>query len=300
MALSKHQLKSINKALQFIESNLEQDLSLITVSQVAHYSPYHFHRMFKAFTNETLNQYVSRKRVEKGSSVLLRKKEITITELSTRYGFSSNASFTRAFKKFYGMSPSDFRRKGKGTYSKIRKVKSNNGKLTMQFDAYVCDTNLKTNAMPSHIEVTTIEDIHTIGTSCIGVQNLSSTFQNVLEWSGPKGLLREPNFKMATIYYDSFKITAPNKVRMRACLLVNQPLKPDADMTLVTINKGLHIIAHHEINIGEFERIWTELFMYMNTNGYKMRNEPPFEIYHNDFNTHPEKKCIVDLHIAVE
>ena len=154
--------------------------------------------------------------------------------------------------------------------------------------------------MQSHIEVTSIDDIHTIGTNCIGVQNLSATFQNVLEWAEPKGLLRQPDFKMATIYYDSFKVTAPNKVRMRACLIVDAPLKTDGDMSLITINKGPHIIAHHEINIGEFERVWTEVFMWMNTNVYNMRKEPPFEIYYNDFNTHPEKKCIVDLYVPVE
>ena len=153
--------------------------------------------------------------------------------------------------------------------------------------------------MQSHIEVTSIDAIHTVGTSCIGVNNLSSTFQNVMTWAGPKGLLRQSDFKMATIYYDSFKITAPNKVRMRACLLVDDPIKTNGDMSLITINKGLHIIAHHEINVGEFERVWTELFMWMNSNGYKMRNEPAFEIYHNDFNTHPKKKCIVDLHIPI-
>ena len=199
------------------------------------------------------------------------------------------------------MSPSDFRKQGKGRYSKIRQVKSKIGQPLTQFEAYVCDSNKNTKQnMQSHIEVTSIDDIYTIGTSCIGVNNLSSTFQNVIEWSGPKGLLRQPDFKMATIYYDSFKITAPNKVRMRACLIVDSPLKTDEHMSLITINKGLHIIAHHEINIGEFERVWTELFMWMNANGYKMRNEPPFEIYHNDFNTHPEKKCIVDLHVPVE
>ena len=38
----------------------------------------------------------------------------------------------------------------------------------------------------------------------------------------------------------------------------------------------------------------------MNDNGYNMRNEPPFEIYNNNFNEHPEKLCRVDLHIPVE
>ncbi|MEM5566843.1 AraC family transcriptional regulator [Psychroserpens sp. AS72] len=298
--LSKHHIKSINKALHYIEENLESDLSLENVSIVAHYSPFHFHRIFKAFTNETLNQYIVRKRVEKASAVLLRKKVITISELSLQFGFTSNSSFTRAFKRFYGVSPSDFRRQGKGTYSKIRQMKSKIGQPSTSFEAYVCDSNQNKKHMQSNIEVKSINEIQTVGTSCIGVQNLSSTFQNVLEWAGPKGLLRQADFKMATVYYDSFKITAPNKVRMRACLIVDNPLQTEADMSLVTINKGKHIIAHHEINIGEFERVWTEIFMWMNTNGYKMRDEPPFEIYHNDFNTHPEKKCIVDLYVPVD
>ena len=267
---------------------------------MAHYSPFHFHRIFKAFTNETLNQYIVRKRVEKASAVLLRKKAITISELSLQFGFTSNSSFTRAFKKYYGLNPRDFRRQGKGRYSKIRQTKSKNEQPTTSFEAYVCDRNENTTHMQSHIEVRAIKDIHTVGTSCIGVQNLSSTFQTVLEWAGPKGLLRQPDFKMATIYYDSFKITAPDKVRMRACLLVDEPLKTDKDISSLTIDKGQYIIASHNINVGEFERVWTELFMWMNANSYKMREEPPFEIYHNDFNTHPDKKCIVDLYVPVE
>jgi AraC family transcriptional regulator len=299
MNLSKHHIKSLNKALSYIDKNLESDVSSYKISKIAHYSPFHFHRIFKVFTNETLNQYSSRKRIEKAAAVLLRKKDVTISELSLQFGFTSNSSFTRAFKTFYGVNPSDFRKQGKGTYSKIRQVKSKNSQPSANFETYISDTNQNTAYMQSHIEVKSIGAIHTIGASCIGTNNVSSTFQNVMTWAGPKGLLRQPHFKMATIYYDSFKITAPDKVRMRACLLIDEPIKTDGDMSTVTINEGKHIIAHHEININEFERIWTELFMWMNTNGYNMRNEPPFEIYHNDFNTHPKKICVVDLYVPV-
>lgn len=300
MTLSDDHIKSITKALHYIEQHLESDLSLEQVATVAHYSPFHFHRLFKVFTKETLNNYVARKRVEKASAILLRRKDVTISELSTQYGFTSNSSFTRAFKKFYGMSPSHFRSTSNGKLSKIRQVKRKNGQAITTFEDYVCPTNQNNKTMQSHIEVKAVGTIHTIGTECIGVQNLSATFNRVLEWSGPKGLLRQPNFKMATMYYDSFKITAPDKVRMRACLLVDESIKPDSDMSLISIKGGQHIVAHHEVGIGEFERIWTELFIWMNKNGYSMRNEVPFEIYHNDFNQHPEKKCIVDLYIPVE
>lgn len=300
MTISQDHIKSINKALHFIEQHLESDLSLEKISKIAHYSPYHFHRVFKQFTNETLNNYIARKRVEKASATLLHKKEVTISEVSTQFGFTSNSSFTRAFKKFYGMSPSDFRRESKGKYSKISQVKSKNGQALTHFEPYVCHSNQNNDSSMTSPEVKTIEAIETVGITCIGKQQLGPSIYRLLEWAGQKGLLRNPDFKVATIFYDSFKITAPDKVRMSACLLVNEPIKTDGEIISTTINSGQYITAHYEIGVQEFPVIWMNLFKWMNDNGYKKRDQPPFEIYHNDFNTHPEKKCIVDLYIPVE
>ena len=154
--------------------------------------------------------------------------------------------------------------------------------------------------MKSNIEIITIDSIHTAGILCVGDQNLSSSFNRLLKWAGPKGLIDVPQMKMATIYYDSFRDTAADKVQMRACLLVENPIKTDGEVTPTTIKEGLHIVSHHDIGLHEFGKAWTDLFIWMNTNGYKIRKEPPFEIYHNDFNTHPEKKCSVDMYIPVE
>ena len=85
------------------------------------------------------------------------------------------------------MNPSDFRRQGKGIYSKIRQVKRKNGQPSKNFEAYVCDTNENTSHMQSHIEIKSIDAIYTVGTSCIGATNLSSTLQNVITWARPKG-----------------------------------------------------------------------------------------------------------------
>ncbi|SDS14123.1 transcriptional regulator, AraC family [Formosa sp. Hel1_31_208] len=301
MTLSeKNHIKSINKALLYIEEHLEHELSLTEISNIAHYSPYHFHRIFKAFTKETLNHYIARKRVEKASADLLHRDDMSISELSTRYGFTSNSSFTRAFKKFYGMSPSHFRSHTKGKYSKIRQVKSKNGQPITVFEDYVCQTTKKNDiGMKANIEVKTINSIHTAGITCIGKQQLPHAFNRVLEWAGQKGLLRQPDFKMATIFYDSFKITAADKVRMTASIVLEQALKSNGEINATKLNGGSYIIGHYEIGIEEFPIVWTNLFKWMNDNGYKKKNQPPFEIYHNDFNQHSEKKCIVDLYIPV-
>ena len=300
MELSQDHIQRVNIALHYIEQHLESDLSLEQISEIAHYSPYHFHRLFKTFAGETLNHYIARKRVEKASADLLHREHLTISELSTRYGFTSHSSFTRAFKKFYGMSPSDFRRKSKGKYSKISQTKSKNGQTITTFETYVCHHNQNNDSvMTTNIEVKTIKAIHTVGITCIGKAQMASTFNRLLDWAGSQGLLRQADFKMGTIFYDSFKITAPDKVRMCAFLPVEGPITTNGAIISTTLNSGLYIKAHYTLSIDEFPTTWMRLFKWMNDNGYKKRNEPPFEIYHNDFNTHPEKKCMVDMYIPV-
>src|SRR5688500_18957417 len=89
-------IKRLNKVLQHIEANLEEELSLEKIAAIACYSPFHFHRIFRSVIHEPLNVYIVRKRIEKAASILMRKPEVSITELSLMYGFNGNASFSRA------------------------------------------------------------------------------------------------------------------------------------------------------------------------------------------------------------
>ena len=126
--MNEEYIKRINSILAYIDTNLSADLSLETIAKLAFYSPFHFHRLFKSITNETLNGYVTRKRIEKTASILIHKKEISISELVLLFGFSSNSAFTRAFKKYYGQSPSDFRKSNSNSFRKISQINSKKGK----------------------------------------------------------------------------------------------------------------------------------------------------------------------------
>lgn len=71
-----------------MDENLDTDLTLEVVAKTACYFPFHFHRIFKTVMHETLTAYIKRKRIEKKASVLLRRKEVSISELSFQYGFN--------------------------------------------------------------------------------------------------------------------------------------------------------------------------------------------------------------------
>ena len=106
--------------------------------------------------------------------------------------------------------------------------------------------------------------------------------------------------KMITIYHDSFKITQSDKVRMSACILLNKPVETEGEIGLTSIKGGKFIVGSFEVGLNDFEKSWTGLFLWMNENGYKKADGNPFEIYHNNFNEHPEKKAIVDFYIPIE
>lgn len=106
--------------------------------------------------------------------------------------------------------------------------------------------------------------------------------------------------KMVAIYHDSFKITEASKVRMSACIWLNEPVETEGEIGLTSIEDGKFIVGSFDIGLNEFEKSWTGLFIWMNENGYKKGEGNPFEIYHNNFNEHSQKKAIVDFCIPIE
>jgi AraC family transcriptional regulator len=293
-------IKRINTILVFIDENLDSELSLETVAKIGFYSPFHLHRIFKAITHETLNLYITRKRIEKTAAILLHQKNVSIAELSLQYGFNSNSSFTRTFKKFYGLSPSEFR-KSKPKYSKISQVESKNGQEKALFEEYICNINNLINwiKMNAKIEIKEMPKLELAFITQIGHVGLENAYAKLVQWAIPKGLLKEDS-KMATIYHDSYKITEPEKVRRSACLILNEKTEVSGEIGLTTIEKGKCIVGHFEIGLEEFEKSWTGLFIWMNENGYKKADRNVIEIYHNNLNEHPEKKAIVDFYIPIE
>lgn len=287
-------IQRINTVFTYIDMHLEDDLSLASIAKIANYSPYHFHRVFKEITHETLNKYINRKRVEKAAGLLFRKKELSISEIYLQCGFNSAATFTKSFKKIYQLSPLEFRKINPDKYSKIGQSSATKETYLRKIDELLHWRNMNTI-----IEVKQVSELHFATLTQVGVQGLQNTFENLINWAGPKGLLAKPDFKMGTIFYDSFKVTAPDKVRMKACLLVEKPIATDGNVEALTFAPQKCIVASFEIGVEEFEKSWTSVFMWMNENGYSKANKQPFEIYHNNFNEHPEKKCIVDMHIPI-
>src|SRR4051812_32399547 len=85
----------INRVIDYLRENLDQQVKLKDLAKVACFSEFHFHRIFGAVSGETLNFFTNRLRVEKAAR-LLRYSEQNLTDIALNCGFSSSATFSRA------------------------------------------------------------------------------------------------------------------------------------------------------------------------------------------------------------
>lgn len=102
-------INSIEKALIYIENNLQEDIDLSAIAKEAGYSLYHFHRIFKGIVGDSMKDYVRKRRFTEAAKELVYTNK-SIVEIGIKYGYESREGFSRAFEKVYGRNPSEVRR----------------------------------------------------------------------------------------------------------------------------------------------------------------------------------------------
>lgn len=96
----------IQKAVDFIEENLYESISIKDVAAKVDFSIPHFYRIFSAIVGETLKSYIRKRRVSSGA-LMLRESNMKICDVAFEIGFESHEVFIRAFKKVYFISPKE-------------------------------------------------------------------------------------------------------------------------------------------------------------------------------------------------
>ncbi len=101
--------KPVLDAKNYINKNLTTDLSLEIIADYVHISPYYFHRLFLLSEGEAPMEYVRRRRLRAAACDLL-STDILIIEVAAEYRFESQDGFSRSFKRYYGVTPRDYRK----------------------------------------------------------------------------------------------------------------------------------------------------------------------------------------------
>lgn len=101
-------LANLNRALQYIEEHLEEDIDLKEAAKRAHCSDYHFSRMFSFLAGIPLSEYIRRRRLTL-AAFELQAGDLRIVDVAVKYGYRSADAFSRAFQALHGITPSSVR-----------------------------------------------------------------------------------------------------------------------------------------------------------------------------------------------
>ena len=313
-------VQRINCVMDYIDSHLDGDLSLRILAKVAHFSPFHFHRIFRGMVGETLNQFIQRIRLEKAAARLASNFQKTVTEIALDCGFSSSAAFARSFKDYFGLSATAFRNQCRCQGRKIcetnSKIGESFGKIRKDFQisAFYIDgitqrqtwrVKMKEKQLIT-VEVKKLPEHHVAYVRHIGPYKGDSglfegLFSKLMKWAGPRGLIRFPETQCMSVYHDDPNITDDMKLRTSVCLTVPKGTPVDGEIGSMTIPGGTFAVAHCEVSSEEFEGAWNMLCgEWLPNSGYEPSDGMCYELYLNDHRNHPEKKHIVDICIPVK
>jgi AraC family transcriptional regulator len=221
----------------YIQSHLADDLSLEQVAGQADLSPFHFHRLFHGLVGETLKQYTQRLRLEQ-AAYHLKIQDASILDVALNAGFNNHETFSRAFKRWFGVPPKQFRQSfGRSTQDNGSTVRDYLNKLATDFQLSRV-TIKKLNPLP-------VAFIRNLGPY---VDVDVSLFERLQTWADREGHFTGENLFLG-VGHDDPNITAIEKVRFDLCLAVSEPFRPDGEVGFQTIGGGYFAAASY---IGPF------------------------------------------------
>ncbi|MET9181564.1 AraC family transcriptional regulator [Kitasatospora aureofaciens] len=104
-------LEHLNRAMEDIERNLDQEIDVAELARTAMTSEYHFRRLFSMLAGMPLSEYVRRRRLTVAGAEVLDGGR-TLLDIAVRYGYTSGEAFARAFRSMHGVGPGEARRDG--------------------------------------------------------------------------------------------------------------------------------------------------------------------------------------------
>jgi AraC family transcriptional regulator len=113
-------ITGIQRAIDFVEDNLTEELDFAEIAAKAYSSSFHFQRMFAILCGFSLGEYIRNRRLTLAGSELA-STDIKVIDAALKYGYESPESFGRAFMRFHGITPSQAKLKGANlrSYSRL-------------------------------------------------------------------------------------------------------------------------------------------------------------------------------------
>jgi AraC family transcriptional regulator len=283
---------TINKVVDYIEDNISEVITLSDIAAVSDMSKYHFHKIFKSITGETVADYIKRVRLEKSADMLIRTSN-SMTLIAYESGFSSSSVFSREFKRKYSISPRDFRL----MFSCFKRFNNSDNNICNEKKKYfekalslnkslssIMRISKKFNLLESFdFKIELLPEYKVLYMRYVGeysdIDNIFSIWKNLKEFSNSYSLLTN-NSSFLSIIYDNPNICQYGKCRYDVCISVPE----DKNINFLKNKIGYKVISGGKYVIFNFKGTLSNIFetyswidaSWFKKMGYEPENKPSY------------------------
>jgi AraC family transcriptional regulator len=276
--------QALLSTLLYIQTHLEQDLSLDVLAARVGFSAFHFHRVFREVIGEAVKEYIRRLRIER-AAYRLKISEQTILQIALDAGFKTHESFTRAFERQFGITPSAFRS------NHLRLSREHKKQVQPQ---YISEYNmqdstglLSNGSTCAQVRLEQVRPIIVAFVRHVGPYDklldkgspMSLLWDELFHWGNENKLINAASLLIG-LPQDDPSVTPPEKQRFDVCIQIPEFRNPSGHIGCQTISAGSFGVGRH---YGAFDNL-AETYMHVydslvTTGKYRLRQQIPFEVY---------------------
>ncbi|MCB0711793.1 MAG: AraC family transcriptional regulator [Ignavibacteriae bacterium] len=247
----------INKALKYMGEHLSEEITISHLADAAHFSPFHFQRIYKALQSETPYDTILRLRLEKSVFLLKHYRSKPIAEVAFESGFSSIENFSRQFKKRFAVSPSAFRKDKELQKSRIYQEQN-------EYDFYYTIEESRREGVREF--PVTIEQVE--GTPIALVRaffgadgsGLLESYHHLMEWGEKRGFRLRGERCRFGMSIDDPDVTPVGLYRYDFALAVDRGTEGEGIVEIGEIPAGAYVTLHCEGTITDVAQAWDYLY----------------------------------------
>lgn len=263
----------IERAQKYLSEHLDDAIDLERIAAVAHFSPYHFHRVYVSIVGETVADTLRRNRLNRAAVKLLTS-VAPVLKIGREAGYSRVQAFNRAFRDMYGVTPTAYR--AHGSLAAALHVKR------LQHVSSQPNPLFKEPIM-REVTIQRFESLRAVALRHRGdYMDIGSTFERLGAWAAGKNLC-DASSRSFGIYYDDPDSKPAADLTADACMTLTQAFKPEAPYTVTQTPGGrcaqmIHVGPYSELH-DAYRWLYNE---WLAKSGEEPGDQPPFEEYLND------------------
>jgi AraC family transcriptional regulator len=285
----------MHRVLEHIDRHLDQALDLKALARIAHFSSFHFHRVFLSWTDETLGDYLRRRRLEIAATRLVGQPKLSVFNVAISVGFGSTEAFARAFKARFGCTASEWRAfnaQQRNADQELRNPDQMGGVSGKDNGTLSTGAAMKVKVIERNpVKVTYLRHVGGYG------QPLSEFWQRtVYPWMAANDQLGQPRYGISL---DDPTITAPDKCRYDAAVEVRGKITVPRNSQTTTVPGGQYAVTAFRGTADQIAGVWEAMLrQWLPSSGMQLDARPFLEYYATDATFDP-KTGVFTCDIAV-